>query len=125
MTISSKAFLTEIHTIINKDSESVISVILNQSSKEQTCLAGLSDDQVKGLQSLSLDEDQVSVLRKALKNMAVSIVSGMLCIVDGVAYTTEPVPDLALVNRDTGCPINEDFLHDEFFEIMPGNSLTD
>ncbi len=123
MSKASKAFLRELHTLINYDVSIAMEAITGSKLIEHSDsvgLVGLSEKEIRALGNIHLTPEQVLALKKALIATGRGIVFGLLCIIDGVAYTeSEDIPDLALVNRATGENLSDQFLHDEFYEVAP------
>lgn len=116
--MESQSFFKEIYSLINSNIQKVIDVMQGEKQKEGSPLIKLSTEDIQLLQSIKLTKAQLIVLKKALIETERNLIFGVLCIIDGVTYTVEDIPDLALVNRSTGKSINQDFLHDEFYEAM-------
>lgn len=117
MSEESNELFYEIHRIIKDTANSIISDTFVSNQRDQ--LVDFDDEETKILQSISLDDDQIRVLKKAFVEMGDSVVFRILCIIDGVSYSPVNIPDLALIDRVSGMPISQGLLHEEFIEISP------
>ena len=119
MSKESRALLTVVHRMINKDVSATLAAITDGPIDEREALLKLGDEEIKLLRGIRFSSVQREALRQALMELSRGIVFGILCIIDGVAYTeSEDIPDLALVDRDTGKNIADMLLHDEFYEVV-------
>lgn len=120
MSKESQAFLRELHNKIDYWTTLTIDAVTGSESIIERGNLGISEEDVKALRKVQLTPEQVLALKKALTEMGRGVVFGLLCIIDGVAYTeSEDIPDLALVNRATAEDLSDQFLHDEFYEVAP------
>lgn len=118
MKSESQGFFKEIHRMIEDNANIFTEVILGQKPISESFLGEFSQEEENILRSISLDKSQKDVLRQALRESERGIVFEIMCIIDGVHYTKEEIPDLAIINRSTQKEINQDFLHDEFYEAI-------
>jgi len=119
MTKASRALLLEFHRIIENDVSDMLSAVTNIHLTERKGLLKLTNGEIEILRGINLSLEQQETLRLALVELSRGIVFGILAIVDGVAFPeSEDIPDLALVDRETGNDIGDQFLHDEFYEVI-------
>jgi len=116
MSEAGNALLRELHSLVLSDAHTLLQAI-QQGGKP---LAGLTDDELTDLRSIHLTQAQTTALEKALVALGRGVIFGLLCIIDGVSYTHESIPDLALVSRETRQDISDGLLHDEFYDMLPG-----
>lgn len=116
MSTDSRAFLRELHTIIDELSPSFVDMLSAKKTIQNIPLL-LEDEDINILKSISLTEQQADAIKKLAVSFGREVVFSLLCIIDGVADTKNEIPDLLIVNRQTMKEINEEFLHDEFVEL--------
>jgi hypothetical protein len=119
MSQESQALLKTLDVSINRDASVVMQAITNHEQDDHSVLPGLSKEDRRILRTIQLTAEQIAVLQKAFVEMGRQVIFDFLCMIDGVAYTPDDVPDLALVNRLTRADITDQFLHDEFYEVLP------
>jgi hypothetical protein len=117
MSKESKAILNEFHVVIEEVVKDTVDDLLIK-REINTPLINLSKDESKDLESLSLTQAQIDVLRKGMIALGQSIVFNILCIIDGVYDAKNEIPDLAIVDRTTNKNIADQFLHDEFLGLL-------
>ncbi len=115
MSKESAVFLREIHRLISSITDSVIGVFDSSSDSD---FVEFTEDEMQIITNMKLTDAQFRVIKKAISESQRSLIFNMLCMIDGVSYTNENIPDLAIVDRSTGEPINHDYLHDEFYEVL-------
>ncbi len=90
---------------------------IDENGKNGLSLLALEDLEV--LKSLKLTLKQRQVLRKALLDMGRSLTFSLFCMIDGVTCSDQgDLPDLSLIDRETGLDFSEQFLHDEYWDMV-------
>jgi hypothetical protein len=118
MTNESRILLGEFHAILQGNARRVMDELKSNPSGLNTTLQ-LAEQDVRVLGRAIKTQEEREVLAKVLVAYGRLGVFSMLGIIDGVVETGEALPDLSIVNRETGEEINEGFLHDEFTELTP------
>ena len=115
MSNEGRTFLQVVRNIINDTSSRILKDVFVQSGKDK--LVELTDNEMELVRQLGLHQAHYEILEKVLLTMGDDVVFRIFCILDGVTYTSPEIPDLALINRDTGAPIVDGYLHEEFEEV--------
>jgi hypothetical protein len=116
MSTASKTLMRELMRNIESSTLEVVNAIT--AGEGQSTL--LKQPDIETLQNALITPEQLNAFRATLREVGISTIFHFLCIIDGVSYTEEELPDLALVSRDTKENICEQFLHDEFGETVWG-----
>ena len=110
----SKSLMRTFHSLIDHGVDGLIDCL--ETRKHESALDDFTDEDNRILETISLTNEQLGVVRKLAREAGKLTVFGILCVIDGVSYANMEIPDLALVNRETKEDIAEKFLHDEFVE---------
>ncbi len=111
------AFLREIYSL-TKSTVDDLNRLLFEKIPGETYTFRFTPDQLKILENLNLEPAEAELLKKALRIMAMKVVYDTLCVIDGIVYTEEKVGDLALIDRETGQNIADDFLYEAFVGVV-------
>jgi len=118
MSMTSEALMKEIHQIIEESVEWAIRLVGPKSDRRSP--STLSDEDKAALRRIALNDQTEQALRRLIAEVGRSVAFGVFSTIDGVAVREGlELPDLALVERDTGQSLSEGFLHDDFSEYTP------
>lgn len=117
MSTESRAVLRELHIIIEKLS-TIYAESLSTKIFSQFALSQLDDKDLRTLEKISFTNQQVDSVKKLIISYGREVVFSSLCLIDGVADTEYEIPEISMINRKTNKEINDEYLHDEFVEMM-------
>ncbi len=117
MSRESKALLMELHSIIREQASEMTDFFLSQQDPRNPLLHPNEID-IKELRKLSLTSRQKVILRQCMLALGRQIVFSTLSLIDGVSDVDTVIPDLSLVNHETKKEITDQFLHDEFIDLL-------
>jgi hypothetical protein len=120
MSKESKVFLKETHLLIKDAVESAMHALQGSDFSIKDRLGSvLEEKDVKVLRNIHLSFEESEAIELLLKAVSELSLVGILSMIDGIMMSSEiDLPDLSLINRDTGLDITDEaLLNEEFFEV--------
>jgi hypothetical protein len=117
MSKESDAFLKYTHLLVNDTVAGAMHVLTGMDLTVPDLLGGvLNEKDIHVLRNLQLSENELQSIKLLLKAVAELNVTGVLSAIDGIVMSDKvSMPDLLLINRETGTIICDEFLNEEFF----------
>lgn len=123
MSEESQIFLEEIQVLIFDAVTCAGNMLSGREKSANDYLGGnLNVDDITILKSIPFSDEQKKALMKLLLAVGRLSVTGVLSVIDGVIMSeNHELPELSLINRNTGENITDDFLNEEFYKYIPDN----
>lgn len=117
MSVDSDIFLKEIHEQISETVHLAMHSLAGSDVLQSDLLGGgLEFQDVEMIRSMKLSQEQETAFKKLFTAIGRLTATGILSIIDGIAMSDNyDLPDLNLVNRNTGVNITDDMPLNEKF----------
>jgi len=116
MSNPTEQFMREVHQVIAESAGWAIGFIGPAGDIEAPSTLGKPDKVL--LRRIVLSQAELRALEALMAEVGRSIAFSIFSTIDGVADRDGlELPDLALIDRDTGKHLAEGFLHDKFYEL--------
>lgn len=116
MSSAIELFMREIHQVIAESAGWAVGLIGPTDDREAPSTLGNSDREL--LRGISLSQAELNALNALMIEVGRSVAFSVFTTIGGVADREGlELPELALIDRNTGKDLAQGFLHDEFYEF--------